>query len=58
MPERRGKLKLVREREADGRTREIFAELKQLLGIPFTPVVYQAMAVYPAFLELDRKSVV
>jgi len=56
MPERRGKLKLVREREADGRTREIFAELKQLLGIPFTPVVYQAMAAYPAFLELHLRA--
>jgi hypothetical protein len=56
MPERRGKLKLVREREADGRTREIFAELKQLLGIPFTPVVYQALAAYPKFLELHWRA--
>ena len=56
MPERHGKLKLVREREADGRTREIFAELKQLLGIPFTPVVYQALAAYPKFLELHWRA--
>jgi len=52
MPERRGKLKLVREREALGRTREIFDELKQALGIPFVPVVYQALAAYPEFLDL------
>src|SRR5437868_15551812 len=51
MPERRGKLKLVRECEAQGRTCEIFDELKQALGIPFVPVVYQAFAAYPEFLE-------
>jgi hypothetical protein len=52
MAEKRGRLKLVREREAEGRTREIFDELKQALGIPFTPVVYQALAAYPSFLDL------
>jgi Halocarboxylic acid dehydrogenase DehI len=51
MPERRGKLKLVREREAQGRTCEIFDELKQALGIPIVPDVYQAFAAYPEFLE-------
>jgi hypothetical protein len=51
MPEKRGKLLLVREKEADGRTREIFAEIKQSLGIPFVPVLYQALATYPEFLE-------
>src|SRR3954463_6965505 len=52
MPERRSKLKLVREREADGRTREIFDEVRHALGIPFIPVVYQALAAYPEFLDL------
>jgi hypothetical protein len=56
MPERRGKLKLVREREADGRSREIFEELKQALGIPFTPVIYQALAAYPEFLDLHWRA--
>jgi hypothetical protein len=56
MPERRGKLKLVREREADARTREIFGELRQALGIPFTPVVYQALAVFPKFLDLHWRA--
>jgi hypothetical protein len=51
MPEKRGKLLLVREKEADGRTRQIFEELKQSLGIPFVPVVYQALATYPEFLD-------
>ncbi len=56
MPERRSKLKLVREREADGRTREIFDEVRHALGIPFTPVVYQALAAYPEFLELHWRT--
>jgi len=51
MPERRGKLLLVREKEAGWRTREIFEQIKQSLGIPFVPVVYQALATYPEFLE-------
>src|SRR5438270_11090618 len=51
MPEKRGKLLLIREQEADGRTREIFGEIKQALGIPFVPVIYQALAAYPEFLE-------
>src|SRR5205823_5254268 len=51
MPERRGKLKLVREREAEGRIREMYGEIRQALGIPFVPVVYQAFAAYPEFLE-------
>src|SRR3954469_22205324 len=51
MPERRGKLLLVREKEADGRIREIFELIKQSLGIPFVPVIYQALAAYPEFLE-------
>src|SRR5882724_3303156 len=51
MPERRGKLKLVREREAEGRTREVFDELRHALGVPLVPVVYQAFAADPEFLD-------
>jgi halocarboxylic acid dehydrogenase DehI len=51
MVEKRGKLLLVREREAEGRAAEIFSEIKQALGIPFVPVFYQALAAYPAFLD-------
>jgi hypothetical protein len=56
MPERRSKLKLVREREAEGRTREVFDEVRRALGIPFTPVVYQALAAYPEFLDLHWRT--
>jgi hypothetical protein len=51
MVEKRGKLLLVREKEASGRTGQIFQEIKQALGVPFVPVVYQALAAYPEFLE-------
>src|SRR6266705_1178167 len=51
MPERRGKMKMVREREAEGRTREIFDELRAALGTPFVPILYQAFAAYPEFLD-------
>lgn len=51
MVEKRGKLLLVREKEASGRTSEIFGEVRQALGIPFVPVFYQALAAHPEFLE-------
>jgi hypothetical protein len=56
MPERRGKLKLVRELEADAPTREIFEEVRHALGIPFTPVIYQALAAHPKFLDLHWRA--
>ncbi len=49
---RGGKLKLVGESEAQGRTSEIFQEIKQALGVPHVNVIFQAWAAYPAFLEL------
>lgn len=52
MPWRKGnKLKLVREEEAQGRTAEIFGEVKDALGVPHVNVLFQAYAVYPEFLE-------
>jgi hypothetical protein len=56
MQERRGKLKLVTEREAQGRTREIFDELKHSLGVPGIPVLHQAYAAFPEFLELHWRA--
>ena len=52
MPWRRGnKLKLVREPEAEGKTREIYEDIKQSLGVPHVNAIFQAYAVYPRFLE-------
>ena len=56
MPEKRGKLKLVREREAEGRTREIFDDLKRALGVPGIPLLYQAYAPFPEFLDLHWRA--
>lgn len=52
MPWRKGnRLKVVREEQAEGRTAEIFREIKQALGVPHVNVIFQAYAVYPEFLE-------
>lgn len=56
MPEKRSKLMLVREREAQGRIREIFDEVKQALGVPGVPLLYQAYASYPEFLDLHWRA--
>jgi len=56
MPEKRAKLKLVREREAAGRTREIFDDLKQALGVPGIPLLYQAYAALPEFLDMHWRA--
>lgn len=58
MPWRKGnRLKLVSESEASGRTREIYGEIKQTLGVPQVNAIFQAFAVYPAFLDLFWQTV-
>jgi len=56
MPEKRSKLMLVRDHEAQGRIREIFDEVKQALGVPGVPLLYQAYARYPEFLDLHWRA--
>ena len=56
MPEKRAKLKLISEREADSRTREIFDEVRHALRVPGVPLLYLAYAVYPEFLELHWRA--
>ena len=48
----KGKLTLVRESEASGRTSQIFGELKAALAMPYVSLLYKAYAAYPQFLEL------
>ncbi|SRR6266571_206051 len=50
------KLALVREHQAEGRTGEIYSEIKQALGVPHVNVIFQAYAAYPAFLELQWRA--
>jgi halocarboxylic acid dehydrogenase DehI len=53
MPWKKGnRLKLLPEGDARGRTREIYEEIKQSLGLPHVGIVHQALAVYPDFLQL------
>jgi Halocarboxylic acid dehydrogenase DehI len=48
---------LVAESEATGRTREIYAEIKAALGVPYVDVVFLAYGAYPEFLDLLWTSV-
>ena len=49
---RGNRLRLIGEGEAPPRTREIFDEVRQSLGVPTVPALYQAYAVFPQFLEI------
>ena len=48
--------RLVSETDAPPRTREIFTEVRERLGLPVVPALYQAYAVFPDFLELHWQS--
>jgi Halocarboxylic acid dehydrogenase DehI len=50
---RRGnRLQLVPEEVAQGRTLEIYNEIKHALGVPCLPVLFQAYGSFPHFLEM------
>ncbi len=53
---RGSRLRLISEAEASPRTREIFCEVRERLGLPVVPLLYQAYAVFPDFLELHWQS--
>ena len=44
------RLKVVSESDAPGPTRKIFGEIRQCLGVPAVPKLYQAYAAFPQFL--------
>ncbi len=46
------RLRGVAERDASGRTREIYQDIKHVLGIPRVGPIFEAYAVYPVFLEM------
>ena len=53
MPWRKGgHFRALEEQEARGRTREIYDDIKQQLGVPLVSPVFQAYAAFPTFLEL------
>jgi hypothetical protein len=53
---RGSRLKLVSEADAPSRTREIFCEVRECLGLPAIPRLYQAYAAFPKFLELHWRA--
>jgi hypothetical protein len=58
MPWRKGnRLKVLPEDQAQGRTAEIFDEIKGLLGVPHVGPMYEALAAYPVFLDLHWRAV-
>lgn len=48
---RGNRLKLVCESDAPPRTREILGQVRESLGLPVVPVLYEAYAAFPSFLE-------
>ncbi|HKD14412.1 MAG TPA: halocarboxylic acid dehydrogenase DehI family protein, partial [Candidatus Angelobacter sp.] len=48
---KRHKLRLVTEKEARGRTKEIFEEIKQAMGVPHVNIIFQALASFPEFFN-------
>jgi|HubBroStandDraft_3_1064219.scaffolds.fasta_scaffold59106_3 hypothetical protein len=53
---RGNRLRLVSEDDAPPRTREIFEEICHSLGLPSVPILYQAYAAFPQFLELHWRA--
>ncbi len=44
-------VKLVEEKDATGKVREIYADIKKAWGIPFVPNLFKAMASHPEYLD-------
>ncbi len=49
--------KLISEEEAPGRVKEIYADVRNTLGIDFVPNMYRVMAVKPDYLEANWRKV-
>jgi hypothetical protein len=50
------RLRLISESDASPRAQKIFVEVRERLGLPVVPLLYQAYAVFPDFLELHWQS--
>ncbi|UCC31677.1 MAG: carboxymuconolactone decarboxylase family protein [Phycisphaerales bacterium] len=46
-------IRMIAEEEATGTVREIYKEIKQVLGIDFVPNMYKVMAAKPGYLEAN-----
>jgi len=50
-------IKMVGEDEATGRTKEIYQDIRESLGIDFVPNMYKVMAAKPSYLEINWKKI-
>ncbi len=46
-------IKMINEDEATGKTKEIYGDIMQALGIDFVPNMYKVMASKPGYLETN-----
>ena len=49
--------KMVEEEEARGKTKQVYDDIKQTLGIDFVPNLYKVMGPNPAYLEANWNKV-
>jgi alkylhydroperoxidase/carboxymuconolactone decarboxylase family protein YurZ len=50
-------IKMVGEDEATGRTKEVYKDIRESLGIDFVPNMYKVMAAKPGYLEINWKKI-
>jgi len=50
-------IKMVSEEEASGKVKEVYEDIKSLLGIDFVPNLYKVMASKPGYLEANWSKV-
>ncbi len=50
-------IKMIGEDEATGKTKEIYKDIRESLGIDFVPNMYKVMASKPAYLEINWKKI-
>ena len=53
----RASVRVVVEKEATGKVKEIYKDIKKTLGTDFVPNMYMALAVNPDYLEMTWKKV-
>lgn len=50
-------IKMVDDEEATGRTKDVYADIKETFGIDFVPNLYKVMGANPAYLEANWNKV-
>ena len=50
-------VKLISEKEVEGKAKKVFEDIKSTLGIDFVPNMYRAMARKPGFLDANWNKV-